>query len=58
MRIADRVHGLKIPFTIPVGPGLTVPRYVYVHANPLVARSLQAHLAVRDTDELNELISF
>lgn len=29
MKITDRVHALKIPFTVPVAPGVQVDRFVY-----------------------------
>ncbi|MEW6173317.1 MAG: MBL fold metallo-hydrolase [Bacillota bacterium] len=30
MQITERVHALKVPFKIPVGPGIAVDRFVYV----------------------------
>ena len=31
MQITDRIHALKIPFQIPVAPGKTLERFVYVY---------------------------
>ena len=31
MQISEHVHGLKIPFTVPVGPGAAIDRFVYVY---------------------------
>ena len=31
MRITDRVHALRIPFSLPVGPGKTLERFVYAY---------------------------
>jgi hydroxyacylglutathione hydrolase len=31
MQITDHIHALKIPFQIPVGPGKTLERFVYVY---------------------------
>lgn len=30
-RLTDRIHALKVPFTVPLAPGRALPRFVYVY---------------------------